>query len=54
MKNLPLHYQILIALILGTVLGFLFNPGEQSLVGLTLTVSPRDGGYTVVQQEPDR
>lgn len=54
MKNLPLHYQILIALIVGTVLGFLFNPGEQSLVELTLTVSPQDGGYQVVQQEPDQ
>ena len=50
MKNLPLHYQILIALIVGTLLGFFFNPGEISLEKLSLTVTPTEGGYQVVQE----
>ena len=50
MKNLPLHYQILIALIVGTLLGFVFNPGEISLENLSLTIKPSDGGYQVSQE----
>ncbi len=33
LTQLPLHYQILIALILGTVLGLLINPGDVQLEG---------------------
>ena len=40
MKKLPLHYQILVALILGTVVGILANPGE---VRLEDTVNPKTG-----------
>jgi len=54
MKNLPLHYQILIALIAGTLLGFLFNPGEIPLEDLSLTVTPDEGGYQVVQQASEQ
>lgn len=50
MKSLPLHYQILIALIAGTLLGFVFNPGEISLENLSLTISPADAGYQVLQE----
>ena len=56
MKNVPLHFQILIALIAGTILGFIFNPGENSLTNLSLTVSRSDSGYQVVEEaaEQDR
>jgi len=50
MKNIPLHFQILIALIAGTILGFLFNPGEISLDNLSLTVSRSATGYQVTQK----
>ena len=33
MKRVALHYQILIALVLGTILGVLVNPGEVELDG---------------------
>lgn len=51
MKKIPLHYQILIALIVGTILGFLFNPGEISLADLSLTVSQSGAQYTVTEGE---
>jgi Na+/H+-dicarboxylate symporter len=44
MRKLPLHYQIFIALVLGTVVGLLVNPGEVQLadevVPLTQTARP--------------
>ena len=44
MTRLPLHYQILIALIAGTVIGLLVNPGDAPLddarIDLTFTVKP--------------
>ena len=50
MKNIPLHYQILIALIVGTLLGFLFNPGEISLDNLSLTASRTGIRYQVIEK----
>jgi proton glutamate symport protein len=50
MRNLPLHYQILIALIAGTILGFLFNPGEIVLENLSLTISRSESGYQVIEE----
>lgn len=58
MSRIPLHFQILIALILGTVVGLLANPGEVHLddqtVELTLTMKPADvgSGYSVVVSDP--
>ncbi|WP_298868165.1 hypothetical protein, partial [uncultured Gimesia sp.] len=51
MKNLPLHYQILIALIVGTVLGFIFNPGEFSLNNISLTLSYSESGFQVIEED---
>ena len=51
MKKLPLHYQILIALIAGTIIGFIFNPGEFSLDNLSLTLSHSEAGYQVVEED---
>ncbi|QDU09593.1 dicarboxylate/amino acid:cation symporter [Gimesia aquarii] len=50
MKKIPLHYQILIALIVGTFLGFLFNPGEITLADLSLTASRSETGYQVIEK----
>ena len=50
MKKIPLHFQILIALIVGTILGLIFNPGEISLEDQTLTLTPVAGGFEVVQK----
>lgn len=51
MKNLPLHYQILIALIAGTILGFIFNPGEFPLDNISLTLTQTESGYQVVEED---
>ena len=54
MKNLPLHYQILIALIVGTVLGFIFNPGEFSLNNISLTLSHSESGFQVIEEDAQK
>ncbi len=54
MKNIPLHYQILIALIVGTLLGFLFNPGEISLDNLSLTASRTGIRYQVIEKDAQK
>lgn len=51
MTKIPLHFQILIALIAGTIIGFLFNPGEISLADLSLTVSQSGSSYTVIEDD---
>ena len=54
MKKIPLHFQILIALIVGTILGLIFNPGEISLEDQTLTLTPVAGGFEVVQKTAEQ
>jgi len=44
----PLHVQILMAMVLGTILGALVNPGEIRLDDVTVTVKAKDGGIVVL------
>ncbi len=45
--QLPLHYQILIALVLGTVVGILVNPGDVALPDIQIERTAADGPRTV-------
>lgn len=49
--SLPLHVQILIALVLGTVIGLIFNPGEKLLDDATVTVQQSEKNGPVVIRE---
>lgn len=52
--KLPLHYQILLALVLGTILGVVINPGaveiDQEITG---RLEPVDGGFTLTETAED-
>ncbi len=52
--RMPLHYQILIAMVLGSVLGLVVNPGELPLKDSQVTVQPTAaGGIQLTETEPD-
>lgn len=51
--GLPLHIQILIALVLGTAVGLVSNPGETTLPDATVTVEQKEQGGAVVIREAD-
>lgn len=51
MSRFPLHYQILIAMVLGSILGVLTNPGDVALPDVDVSVTPLDGGYQVVTRD---
>ncbi|MEX0703841.1 MAG: dicarboxylate/amino acid:cation symporter [Planctomycetales bacterium] len=53
MKKPPLHVQILIAMLLGTVIGILVNPGETRLDDARGRVAPADGGVAIVEEAAD-
>lgn len=56
LRKLPLHIQILIALIVGTVIGTLVNPGEVELGGsstLTITGDTQSGPISLIEQRDD-
>jgi len=50
--QLPLHYQILIALIVGTVVGVAINPGEVTLEdGIVGRLTPSDAGIVLTETD---
>lgn len=52
--RMPLHYQILIAMVVGTMVGLAVNPGEQLLPDATLTVErTAEGGVVLTETESD-
>lgn len=52
--RMQLHYQILIAMVVGTVIGLAVNPGEMALEDATVTVQPmEEGGVELTEAEPD-
>ncbi len=51
--RMPLHYQILIAMVLGTVIGLVVNPGDMELKNAQVTVEPvAGGGIRLTETEP--
>jgi len=53
-KKIPLHIQILIALIIGTVVGLLINPGEIPISDpITGTLAPGEGEQIVLTETGD-
>ena len=52
--RMPLHYQILLAMVLGSVIGLIVNPGERPLddAQVRLATIP-EGGVRLVEIEPD-
>jgi len=53
MSRIPLHYQILVAMVLGSIVGVLANPGDVALDDVDLAVTATDGGYEVVASDAD-
>jgi proton glutamate symport protein len=52
--RMPLHYQILLAMVLGSIIGLMVNPGEQQLKEAQVIVEPTDeGGIRLTEVEPD-
>ena len=52
--RLPLHFQILIALVLGSAIGVVINPGEVTLDGaMEGTLAPTDGGVLLTETDED-
>lgn len=51
--RLPLHYQILIALVLGTILGLMLNPGEIELPDERVTISLADGIVVIARDNAE-
>ncbi|GAB4150795.1 MAG: hypothetical protein Tsb009_25850 [Planctomycetaceae bacterium] len=49
----PLHYQILVAMVVGAVIGLLVNPGEFKLDDVQIVVSQSDSQWTVAIDDPD-
>jgi proton glutamate symport protein len=50
-KTIPLHFQILIAMALGAVIGLAVNPGTTSLDDVTIVVSEENGNHIVTVQK---
>ncbi|MEX0718307.1 MAG: dicarboxylate/amino acid:cation symporter [Planctomycetaceae bacterium] len=50
MKKPALHIQILIALVLGTIIGILVNPGEAPLDDARGRIEPRNGEVAIVEE----
>lgn len=50
---MPLHYQILLSMVLGAGLGLAVNPGEKELADATVAVTQEDGKVQLLEREPD-
>ncbi len=48
--RMPLHYQILIAMVLGSVIGLAVNPGDAPLEDSQVTLEPNDKGQVVLTE----
>ena len=52
MSRLPLHFQILIALVIGTVVGLLLNPGDVAIErDIEVVLKPVDGAISLVETD---
>jgi Na+/H+-dicarboxylate symporter len=52
MSRLPLHYQILIALVIGTVVGLFLNPGDVAIEReIEVTLKPVDDGISLIEAD---
>jgi hypothetical protein len=51
--RMQLHYQILIAMVVGSIIGLVVNPGELPLKDAQVTVEPTTGGgVQLTETEP--
>ncbi|MCH8828706.1 MAG: dicarboxylate/amino acid:cation symporter [Planctomycetes bacterium] len=52
--RMPLHFQILIAMAVGAVIGLLVNPGEFELDDVEMIVAAKDSGIEVTMRHKDK